>query len=95
MTKQTEALKLALEALEWAEFLADNCEATCQDAKHSVDTAITAIREALAEESSGTEQPVHSEAYWQKKISIAYAEGWLKGQGRVKQQPAQQKEQNK
>ena len=45
-----EAMKLALEALEWAEFLADNCEATCQEAKHSVDKAITALREALAED---------------------------------------------
>ena len=89
MTKD-EALKLALEAL--------NSFPT----KHLtpfISSARTAIREALAseasEESSGTEQSAHSEAYWQNKISIAYAQGWLKGQVRVKQQPAQQKEQDK
>ena len=60
MTKQTEALKLALEALEsidvdyrspggWA------VEVSFDEPK--CNSAITAIREALAEESSGTEQP--------------------------------------
>ena len=82
-SKQTEALKLALEALlSWGKGFPDNWGDL--DAE-----AVTAIREALAEESSGTEQPAHSEAYWQNKITIAYAEGWLKGQVRVKQQPAQ------
>lgn len=41
--------------------------------------AITAIREALAEESSGTEQPAHSEAYWQHEVNNAYANGYTKG----------------
>ena len=77
------ALKLALEALR-------GCYGYTTGDGVNRTRAITAIREALAEESSGTEQPTHSEAYWKNKITIAYAEGWLKGQGHVKQQPAQQ-----
>lgn len=52
MTKQTEALKLALEAL------------NSFPAKHLtpfISSARTALREALAEESSGTEQPERHE----------------------------------
>ncbi len=51
MTKQTEALRLALEALE-------NAQANVGEWWPE---AITAIREALSEESSGTERPAHRE----------------------------------
>lgn len=55
-TKQIEALKLALERLETAQ---------CNDPEWQdgyYEEAITAIREALAEEYSGTEQPAQQQA---------------------------------
>jgi hypothetical protein len=56
MTDKTkEALKMALEALESC-YLSDT-SMYMSFHKPKVDIAITAIREALAEESSGTEQP--------------------------------------
>ena len=50
--KQTQVLKLALEALERV-----NTSPSLEDWHHAFDEEVTAIREALTEDSSGTEQP--------------------------------------
>ena len=85
MSKQTEALKLALGALEnrnghWG-----------SSSRELKERAITALREALAEESSGTEQPAQQcwkcgdmDSAFQAKCSVPACG--------MKEQPAQQEQ---
>ena len=56
MTKQTEALKLALEALEEINKLSIGENAICLPAE--IDTAMDAIRKALAEQPAQHQEPV-------------------------------------
>jgi uncharacterized protein YbjT (DUF2867 family) len=44
---QDEAIKLALDALEWAEYLAKNSELSCQTGTWTIEKAIAKLREAL------------------------------------------------
>ena len=53
MSKQTEALKLALEALERV-----NANPSLEDWHHAFDEEVVAIREALAEQPAQQQEPV-------------------------------------
>lgn len=43
------AMKLALEALEWAEHLVETCEQSSQEARWAFDAALPALKAAIAQ----------------------------------------------
>lgn len=65
MTKQTEAMKLALDALEAERVNYQDWDKE-DGAPEYIHEAITALQEALAEDSSGTGRPAQQE-YWEEQ----------------------------